>query len=514
MMQPSELTQADDPLPQQIGRYRVVACLGAGGMGTVYKAVDPHLDRPVAVKLPRFDGPQPDRLRRVQRFQREARTAARIWHPHVCPIYDVGEHDGQPFVVMPFVEGQSLAQRLATQGRYEDVSEAIAIVLQILDALGAVHRGGVIHRDLKDGNILLDPEGRAVLTDFGLARPENDAEHLTSDGVIVGTPSFMAPEVAAGQSEQVGPWTDLYSLGVVLYRMLTGKLPFEGPALTVLSKIAHEDPVPPSKWRADLDPALEAVVLKAMTREHGRRYQSASEMAATLQGWCVTRSLDATQGRQAIRLASAMPASMAANSLTLAAASDSARKPKWREPRWIFPLGCLATFLFIGWFILLLILLNQGQPTTSALTRSAPVIQKAVEGKGGGDPAALIEEAEKGHLARVQRLLRQGTDCNAKDAQGQTALMKAAAKGHGEVVHALLNQGGGILEVNEIDDKGETALMKAAENGHEDIVDALLHHQNIAMNLKDDKGQSALAKAKAKNHEKVIEKLKMKGAKE
>src|SRR5262249_3495357 len=157
-------------------------------------------DRTVALKLPRFDGPAPDRLRRVQRFQREARTAARIWHPHVCPIYDVGEQDGQPFVVMPFIEGQSLAERLASKGRFEEVLAAVALVLQVCDALEAVHGHGVIHRDLKDGNILLDSGGRAILTDFGLARPENDAEHLTSEGVILGTPSFMAPEVAAGRT--------------------------------------------------------------------------------------------------------------------------------------------------------------------------------------------------------------------------------------------------------------------------------------------------------------------------
>jgi serine/threonine protein kinase len=216
----------DDPLPEQIGRYRILERLGTGGMGTVYKAHDPQLERVVALKLPRFDGPQRDRASRVQRFQREARAAAQVWHPHVCPIYDVGEHEGQPFVVMAYVEGQSLAERLAGKGRYEDVNEAVALLRQVLDDLDAVHARSIIHRDLKPSNIMIDAAGRAVLTDFGLARPESDTEHLTSDGVIVGTPAYMAPEQAAGESERIGPWTDLYSLGVVFYQMLTGRLPY------------------------------------------------------------------------------------------------------------------------------------------------------------------------------------------------------------------------------------------------------------------------------------------------
>src|SRR5579871_4329657 len=127
-MNPTEaLSQPDEPLARQVGRYRILELLGSGGMGTVYKAHDPHLDRTVAIKLPHFAGPPKDHLRRVQRFQREARMAARIWHRHVCPIYDVGEHEGQPFVVMPFVEGQSLAQRLTDRGRFENIGEAVEI---------------------------------------------------------------------------------------------------------------------------------------------------------------------------------------------------------------------------------------------------------------------------------------------------------------------------------------------------------------------------------------------------
>jgi serine/threonine protein kinase len=141
--------RGNDPLPTQIGRYRILERRGSGGMGTVYKAHDPELDRIVALKLPRFDGPRGDLGVRRQRFQREARAAAQVWHPHVCPIFDVGEHDGQPFVVMAYLEGRSLAELLADQGRFEDLGHAVILVRQVLDALDAIHARGIIHRDLK-----------------------------------------------------------------------------------------------------------------------------------------------------------------------------------------------------------------------------------------------------------------------------------------------------------------------------------------------------------------------------
>jgi serine/threonine protein kinase len=277
-------------VPDQVGRYRILERLGSGGMDTVFKAQDPHLDRIVALKMPKFDGPSHQVAQRVQRFQRDARAAAQIWHPHVCPLYDVGEDQGRPFVVMAFVEGASLEQRLAAVRRFESVAEAVAIILQVLDGLAAVHARGILHRDLKPGNILLDPAGRPVLTDFGLARPEQEAEHLTSDGVVLGTPHYMAPEQASGQTERLGPWTDLYSLGVVFYRMLTGRLPFEGPPLAVLTRIIHEPIPPPSQLRPDLGPELETIVLKMLAKDPGQRYANARALAENLRQWGAHRS--------------------------------------------------------------------------------------------------------------------------------------------------------------------------------------------------------------------------------
>src|SRR5262245_8386090 len=144
----------DGPLPDAIGRYKILGRLGSGGMGTVYKALDPHLGRTVALKVPRADEPE-GRARLLERFQREARAAAEGGHPHVCPIYEVGEQDGRPFVGMAHVAGESLAQRLAREGRFADPGEAVALMRQILDALGAIHAHGIVHRDLKPGNVLL-----------------------------------------------------------------------------------------------------------------------------------------------------------------------------------------------------------------------------------------------------------------------------------------------------------------------------------------------------------------------
>ena len=271
-------------LPARVGRYRILGQLGRGGMGTVYKAEDPQLNRVVAVKIPRLDTPSLDRPQAVQRFLREARAAARIRHPHVCPIYDVGEEDGWPYVVMAFVEGPSLADRLLA-GRFDDARAAAALAARAADALAAVHASGVVHRDLKPGNILLDAEARPILTDFGLAYPADDGARLTVSGALVGTPAYMAPEQAAGDQARIGPASDIYSLGVVLYQMLTGRLPFEGSTMSVLARLLSETPPPPSQLRPDLDPALEAVILRAMARRPEDRFPDARTFADALRRW-------------------------------------------------------------------------------------------------------------------------------------------------------------------------------------------------------------------------------------
>ncbi|HMF17611.1 MAG TPA: serine/threonine-protein kinase, partial [Gemmataceae bacterium] len=276
-------TAVPGPLPAQIGRYRILEWLGSGGMGTVYRAHDPHLDREVALKVPRLEPLWDDRALAVQRFLREARAAAGVRHPHVCPIYDAGEQAGVPYVVMAFIQGPNLTKLLRPEGLEPRL--ASKLVSKVALGLEAVHAQGIIHRDLKPGNILLDAAGEPLVTDFGLACLRQEQKPLTVYGVLLGTPGYMAPEQVTPQAGPLGPWTDIYSLGVVLYQLLTGRTPFVESGLTLCYQIAHEKPPPPSQFRGGLDPALEAIVLKALAQRPQDRFASAGQFSEALQGW-------------------------------------------------------------------------------------------------------------------------------------------------------------------------------------------------------------------------------------
>jgi len=269
-----------------VGRYRLQGELGHGGMGTVYLAEDPQLGRQVAVKVPRFGLPPEAEAVARRRFLSEAHLAAAVSHPNVCPIYDIGEDQDGPYVVLAYIDGGSLAGRLRDERRWDDLRQAVALAAQVADGLAAIHARGIIHRDLKPGNILLDGKGLALLTDFGLARGQDAAQHLTVEGTVVGTPAYMAPEQLTADLGAVDRRCDLYSLGVVLYQLLTGRLPFEGPEPhRLLYQIVHAAPPLPSARRPDLGPALEALVSKAMARRPGDRFQNAGELAEALRAW-------------------------------------------------------------------------------------------------------------------------------------------------------------------------------------------------------------------------------------
>src|SRR4051794_4160842 len=235
-------TATDDrPLPPRFGRYEVQRLLGRGGMGTVYLARDTQLNRQVALKVPMLDG-DPGRVRL---FVREAQAAAALRHPHICPVYDAGEIAGRPFLTMAYLEGEPLSARVARGAL--PVAEAVRLVRTMAEALEEAHRAGIVHRDLKPGNVMLDGQGRPVITDFGLARNLAAVPDSRSGQAMVGTPSYMAPEQVNGTAGAGGPAVDVYALGVVLYELLTGARPFDGPLGTVLARITTDDPEPPSR---------------------------------------------------------------------------------------------------------------------------------------------------------------------------------------------------------------------------------------------------------------------------
>jgi predicted Ser/Thr protein kinase len=268
---PSDLTSGST-----FGRYRVVRRLGRGGMGSVYLAHDIELDRPVALKVPHVrpeDGPD-----FLERFRREARAAAQLAHPNICRVYDVGQVGGVPFLTMDFVEGRPLSDLVA--GPMAGPGAA-RLVRTLALALGAAHARGVIHRDLKPSNVMIREDGTPILMDFGLARRDGDAR-LTASGAALGTPAYMPPEQVRGDAHADGPRSDVYSLGVILYELLAGRRPFEGPPLSVLALVLTQDPPPPSAYRPGLDPRLAAICLKAMAKDPAARYASMGELAAAL----------------------------------------------------------------------------------------------------------------------------------------------------------------------------------------------------------------------------------------
>lgn len=266
-----------------LGRYRLTRRLGAGGMGTVYQAEDEQLKRLVAIKIPHRGNSPRDLLRTRDRFHREIRIAARVRHPHLCTIFDAGEDWGTPFVVMDYIAGLSLETTLWAHGPFTDQRRAARVTMQVAHALAAVHAGGIIHRDLKPGNILLNERDEAILTDFGLAHMR-DQQNLTVEGYAVGTPAYMAPEQVSAPGAVDGR-TDIYSLGLVFYQMLTGRLPFEGTRDEQAWQRCVGEVKPPSGYRSDLDRDLEAVLLRALAREPARRYGSAGELAVALEKW-------------------------------------------------------------------------------------------------------------------------------------------------------------------------------------------------------------------------------------
>ncbi len=368
-----------DELPASFGRYRLIKLLGKGGMGSVFLAHDAQLDRPVALKIPQLGSTQTASV--LARFLTEARAAAAVHHPNICPIHEVGEIDGVPYLTMAFVEGKSLGEYAAL--RPLSPRQSVALVRKLALALDEAHKRGVVHRDLKPANIMIDRRGEPIIMDFGLARRARPGDvRLTQDGACMGTPAYMPPEQVKGEIDVMGPASDIYSLGVILYELLAGRLPFSGDVMAVLAQVVMEEPPPPSRFCPELDPELEAICLKAMAKKIEDRYPSMAQLAAALLAY-LRGNTAATQGPEPAKGSKTAPAADAAarNSRrndsgtqpegirvgqmgglrSMATQPPSADKPRRRKPKrerrqrmpswvWIAAGGAAALLIvLIGW---------------------------------------------------------------------------------------------------------------------------------------------------------------------
>ena len=339
---------------QTISHYRITEQLGAGGMGVVYKAQDSRLERAVALKfLPEKLAQQPQAL---ERFRREARAASALNHPGICTIYDVGEQDGQAFIAMEFIDGETLRSHI--HGKPLAVQEVLELGIQIAEALEAAHAEGIIHRDIKPANIFVTKRGRAKVLDFGLAKlipkgiasgdgDSSDASASANSivGIISGTPSYMSPEQVRG--DDLDPRTDIFSLGLVLYEMATGRQAFGGgTGGAVIEAVLTRPPAPVRSINPDIPPTLEAIIDKALNKNREQRYQHTTEMVAELQR--VKRDFDAGPRdrlgeTQSIPAATVSPASTSSNP---SSRSSTQHSGTFRAPRVSKTIGSLAVLPF------------------------------------------------------------------------------------------------------------------------------------------------------------------------
>ena len=262
---------------RKLGKYHIVATLGRGGMGTVYKAVDETLDRDVAIKILNSDLMDTET---VERFRREAITLAKLNHPRIAHVYELTRDGDSMLMVMEYVHGETF-EKLSTRSGPLPLDRAIVLCSQVLEALHHAHGAGVVHRDLKPANLMLTAIGDVKVMDFGIARVAG-TEHMTNDGFMMGTPAYMAPEQVRGQ--EVDPRTDVYSMAVVLYRLVTAQLPFKADtAVAMIQSQLNDQPTPLRRYRADLPEWLDIVLTRALAKPAGDRYQTAEQLREALQ---------------------------------------------------------------------------------------------------------------------------------------------------------------------------------------------------------------------------------------
>ncbi len=289
-----DLSNARVPLPLRVGDYLLEQEIGRGGMGVVYRARQVSLDRDVAVKMI-LKGDLASESDR-QRFLQEARAAAKLNHPNIVPVIEVGDHNGQLFISMRLISGMNLTQLLA-DGPI-DQRRAAEIMIAVARAIGFAHSQGILHRDLKPSNVLLGRSGAPYVADFGLAKEQAGTTSLSGSDVVLGTPAYMSPEQAAGARGQVGPASDVYSLGAILYHMLTGRPPFQGgsPVETIML-VLEQDPIPLRLSNPAVDRRLEMIVMRCLQKPQDLRYPSAGALADDLAAFLNDEPISASEGR-------------------------------------------------------------------------------------------------------------------------------------------------------------------------------------------------------------------------
>jgi serine/threonine protein kinase len=318
--------------------------IGRGGMGVVYKARQDGFNRIVALKM--ILAGDHAGTEDLARFRAEGEAIARLHHPNIVQVYDIGEHEGRPFFSLEYCSAGSLSERIRTQP--PSPGEAAALIEVLARAMQAAHVRQIVHRDLKPGNVLIDENGTPKITDFGLAK-RLDEVGRTRSGAIMGTPSYMAPEQASGRAWEVGSSVDIYALGAILYELLTGHPPFEAPtALEILLQVAANEPQPPTDLRPDLPRDLEAICLKCLEKDPKHRYATAGDLADDLQRFCAGEPVLARGANVLDHLARSLDSSVSAGEFR----------------GWAHLLFVFAAVLFVE--ILLLLLLNWWEPPNAA----------------------------------------------------------------------------------------------------------------------------------------------------
>lgn len=373
-------------------RYTVRTPIGEGAFSVTYRAVDTALQRDVAIKVLREQYASHEGF--DSRFEREARSAARISHPNVIPVYDYGRQEHLPYIVMQYVDGPNLKEYVRDEGPLT-VEEALSFARQILDGLAAIHDEGIVHRDVKPQNVLIDAGLKAKITDFGVAFVAVDPG-LTETGMAVGTAAYMAPEQASG--EQVGPGADLYAVGVILYELLTGRLPFPGDnPVQVMYRHVNEVPQAPRMLNRSVPIAVEAVVLKALAKEPENRFPDARTMREALLN--PGSAMDSTAVSPAVAAPAPVPmpppqppttGQWAATTSTQRTPVPPARRPKQQSNAWL----TLMLVLLVAALIFTLVLLLSPERIPGVGGNSNPTATEEVAGGGVVEPTATNEEQE------------------------------------------------------------------------------------------------------------------------